>query len=68
MECQLQNLSGLWKCQVLLQFEKDESGQPIPDLQEIHFGAIVTDKAKLEDVHHCAQLAMLIRMSLTHHS
>jgi len=56
MECRLQNSAGPWKCQVLLRFEKDESGQPVPDLSEINFGAIVTDKAKLEGVLRRAQL------------
>jgi len=41
---------------VLLRFEKDESGRPVPDLQQIHFGAIVIDKAKLEGVLRRAQL------------
>ena len=59
MECRLQNSSGPWKCQVLLRLEKDESGQPVPDVQEVRFGEVITDKSKLEDMLRRAQLAIL---------
>ena len=44
---------------MLLRLEKDENGQPVPDVKEVQFGSIITDKSKLEDMLRRAQLAIL---------
>ncbi|KAF8503172.1 P-loop containing nucleoside triphosphate hydrolase protein [Gautieria morchelliformis] len=59
MECRLTNSTSPWKCQVLLRFEKDETGQPISEVREVKFGPLLTDKSKLEEMLRCAQLVIL---------
>ena len=59
MECRLSNSTGPWKCQILLRFEKDESGNPLPETVEENFGPVIFDRCELEPMLRRAQLAIL---------
>jgi hypothetical protein len=59
MECRLQNTVGPWKCQVLLRFEKDQTGRRISAVHEVKFGPLLTETSELEEMLRRAQLAIL---------
>lgn len=44
MECRLANTKEAFKCQVLLRIEKDEYGNPVPEVKETKFGPPLDDK------------------------
>ncbi|KAJ7590318.1 P-loop containing nucleoside triphosphate hydrolase protein [Mycena floridula] len=59
MECRLSNSTKPWQCQVLLRFEKDESGKALSEIKEETFGPLLNDKDDLEPMLRRAQLAIL---------
>ncbi|KIP02343.1 hypothetical protein PHLGIDRAFT_298819 [Phlebiopsis gigantea 11061_1 CR5-6] len=58
MECRLQSNSPVWKCQVRLRRETDETGQRVPVTEE-QFGEPIYIKSQLEEMIRRAQLAIL---------
>lgn len=59
MECRLSSSSGPWSCQVSIRWEFDKHDKPLDDVSEVPFGALITEKNKVELALRRAQAAVL---------
>jgi len=59
MECRLSSSPGPWSCQVSIRWEFDENDKPLDDVSEVPFGALITEKDKVELALRRAQAAVL---------
>ncbi len=59
MECRMTNSRNEWHAQVSLRKERDENGNKLAEIRETKFGPVIHDKANLEEMLRCAQLAIL---------
>lgn len=58
MECRLQYAPS-WSCKVVLRFHFDSLGKPLPEVREVPFGSMLTNKTEVEDRLRRAQRAIL---------
>ena len=60
MECRLSRSSEAWSCQIKIRWEYDADGRTRrKEVEEIDFGPLLTDKAKVEPMLRRAQAAVL---------
>ncbi|EJF61472.1 hypothetical protein DICSQDRAFT_161582 [Dichomitus squalens LYAD-421 SS1] len=59
MECRLAYVPSEWSCQIKIRWEYDEKDKRYEEVSEVDFGALLTDKAKVEPMLRRAQAAVL---------
>ncbi|KZT22881.1 hypothetical protein NEOLEDRAFT_1180623 [Neolentinus lepideus HHB14362 ss-1] len=59
MECRLSSSEGPWTCQISIRWEFDDKGKRKDDVQEVAFGAPITNKGVVELALRRAQAAVL---------
>ncbi|KAI0633205.1 P-loop containing nucleoside triphosphate hydrolase protein [Trametes polyzona] len=59
MECRLAHFPGTWSCQISIRWEYDAAGERLDEVEEVPFGARLTNPADVELMLRRAQAAVL---------